>query len=261
MLLFITVVRCCGEIFLPLGPTVLWLLIVDVSLLRLGCEVSILGVAVLSVADFRTVPPGRVSIRFVSVVVDLPPRMKLCGLEGERVSVILVVRLADDLPEVPVGFRRVVMDRLLGAIGRVIRIVLGELIALFDRVVDDFGVGVSIVDFLVVAAEGRRAGAEVATLPERIVDCLDVVGAERLFTMTGRVTCFVFDELMVLFELALGRLDGLECVRLLTMTGLVILFVFDELMVLFELTLGGLDVLGVERLLTMTGPGLVLGPT
>jgi hypothetical protein len=48
---------------------------------------------------------------------------------------------------------------------------------------------------------------------------MDAVGAERLFTTTGRAMLVVLDEVMVLFELVIDGLDVVEIERLLTMTG------------------------------------------
>ncbi len=158
--------------------------------------------------DFRTVGPGRASTFFVTLVVDLPDRTMLRGLEAERVSAILTERLAGrlpgapeetvlDLPEtiVPVP---VVTDCLLITIGRVIRVVLGELRVLFELTIEDLGAIAVRVDFLVIV------------VVERVVGCLDVVGVDRLFTMTGRVMRVVLDGLNVRFELVVGDLYVLE---------------------------------------------------
>jgi len=203
----------------------------------------LLGLAV-SVVDFRTDPPGRVSLLFIAVVVALLERMKLRGLDVERVAVLLIVRLADDpaglpreavldfpeptvlVPPAPVGSRRAVMDGLLIVIGRVIRVVLDEPMVLFDLAIEDFGAIVVRVDPLVIIVVERRVGAMVVVLFEGVGDCLVVAVVDRLFTITGRVMRVVLDELKVLFDLVVGDLY----------------------------------VLAVERLLTLTDPGVVLGP-
>jgi len=162
----------------------------------------------------------------IGVVVDLPGRMKLRGLEAERVSVILTERLAGclpgapedtvlDLPETTVPVP-VVTDCLLLTIGRVIRVVLGELRILFEVGVEDLGAIAVPVNLLVIVVAGRRVG--VTVLFERVVGCLVVVVVDRLFTTTGRVMLVVLDELKVLFELVVGDLYVLAVERLLTLT-------------------------------------------
>ena len=156
----------------------------------------------------------------IAVVVDLLGRMKLRGLEVERVSVILTERFAGCLPRVTgetvLDFIETtvpvpeVTDCLLITIGRVIRVVLGELRVLFDLIIEDFGAIAVRVDFLVIVVVERRVGATVVVLFERVVGCLVVVVVDRLFTITGRVMRVVLDELMVRFELVAGDLYVLE---------------------------------------------------
>ena len=55
-------------------------------------EVRVLWGSAISVLDFRVAPPGLLSVRFVTVAVDLPDRMKLSGRVPGRVRVILSVR-------------------------------------------------------------------------------------------------------------------------------------------------------------------------
>lgn len=162
-------------------------------------------------------PPGLLSVRFVTVVVDLSGRMKLFGRVVERVWVILPVRVVCCL--LWVGCLDVVLwrvfsleeeaDGLLISIGRVIRFALDEPMGFFSVVVEDFGVAGEDVNLLLVVIWPRRVGAVAVVLLELVVGRLGAVWVVRLLTMTGRVIDLVFDELMILFEVELGDLDGL----------------------------------------------------
>lgn len=163
--------------------------------------------------DFRTVVPGRGTIVFVTVVVDLPGLTMLRGVEIERVWAILTARLGGCLAGATIfDFLEttvVVVDGLL-TIGRVIRVVLGETRVLFEIGVGNLGAIAVRVDFVVNVVVERRIGATVVILLERIVGCLVALVVDLLLTITGWVMRVVFDGLMVRFEVAVGDLYVVE---------------------------------------------------